>query len=282
MKAIEAETCVGAWLRACSYLLRVPEWRAYTVVLEIADPLALPARDRAVHDLVDAFLRDKGGMPISTVVNTIFPAQLYRRHGAAGVYNHYPVLYRKIKKHKDARKWGTYAMRMIQRKDHEGQTIYPLKDLVAKIARQAVLSGGKRATYELGTVDPFLDIPVYDPGNDRGFLMGGPCLGHVSVKLTTEHRVLLTGMYRSHFYIQRALGNLLGLAHLQDFIAKEAGICVGPLICHSTMAQLNSLQGHWGGADIRALIEACLEAYAADDDRRAPATGGCAAAPGRA
>ena len=76
-------------------------------------------------------------------------------------------------------------------------------------------NGGKRAAYELGTVDPFTDIPIYDPGRDRLPIMGGPCLSHVSVKLTSEHTVHLTGFYRSHWYVQRALGNLLGLAHLQ-------------------------------------------------------------------
>ena len=59
MKAIEAKTCVEAWLEACAYLLEQPDRRAYTIVLEIADPLALPARDKAVHDLVDGFLRQK-------------------------------------------------------------------------------------------------------------------------------------------------------------------------------------------------------------------------------
>src|SRR5690348_8711096 len=100
MKPIGAETCVDAWLQACDYLLNEPERRAYTVILEIADPLALPARDRIVHDLVDDFLREKGGMPISTIVNTIFPAQLYRRHGAAGVYERYPERYATLKRHK--------------------------------------------------------------------------------------------------------------------------------------------------------------------------------------
>ena len=92
MKTFEADTCVDAWLSASEFLLEQPEWRAYTIVLEIADPLALPPRDRAVHDVVDGFLRRKRGLPISTVVNTIFPAQLYERHGPDGVYEQYPAL----------------------------------------------------------------------------------------------------------------------------------------------------------------------------------------------
>jgi hypothetical protein len=258
MTAIEADTCVDAWLQACTFLLDQPEWRSYTIVLEIADPLALPSRDRALHDIVDEFLRRKNGLPISTVVNTIFPAQLYERHGAAGVYKRYPALHPKIQCHDDARNWGTYAMRMIERTDHKGKVIHPLQDLVAKISGQAKLSGGKRAAYELGTVDLFADIPIYEPGSDRAPILGGPCLSHVSVKLTPEHAVHLTGFYRSHYYVQRALGNFLGLAHLQHFIAQEAGIEMGPLVVHSSMAQLDTLGGHWGTADVRKLIERCV------------------------
>jgi hypothetical protein len=230
-------------------------------VLEIADPLALPARDRAVQDLVDGFLRRKGGLPISTIVNTIFPARLYERFGSKGVYEQYPALHPKIQRHDDARSWGTYAMRMIERTDHNGITIHPLRDLVAKLGRQAELTGGKRATYELGTVDLFADIPIYDPGRDRGPILGGPCLSHVSVKLTPEHAVHLTGLYRSHYYVQRALGNFLGLAHLQHFIAQEAGVEVGPLVVHSSMAQLDVQTGRWGVADVRKLLDQCLVAY---------------------
>jgi hypothetical protein len=260
MKAIEADTCVSAWLQASAFLLEQPEWRAYTLVLEIADPLALPARDRVVHDIVDDFLRRKGGLPINTVVNTIFPAQLYERHGAAGVYQQYPALHPKIQCHDDARNWGTYAMRMIERTDHKGRTIHPLRDLVTKLGRQARLVGGKRAAYELGTVDLFADIPIYDPGRDRALLLGGPCLSHVSVKLTPQHAVHLTGFYRSHYYVQRALGNFFGLAHLQHFIAAEAEVEMGPLVIHSSIAQLDTLNKHWGAADVRKLIEHCVAA----------------------
>jgi hypothetical protein len=154
-------------------------------------------------------------------------------------------------------------MRMIQRTDHDGKTIYPLRDLVAKLSRQAELSGGKRAAFELGTVDCFGDIPIYDPGRDRGRIMGGPCLSHVSVKLTSDHAVLLTGFYRSHYYVQRALGNMFGLAHLQHFIAQEAGTEMGPLVIHSSMAQLDIWQGHWGDRDVQRLIEDCVTARGA-------------------
>jgi hypothetical protein len=132
-----------------------------------------------------------------------------------------------------------------------------LRDLVEKLKSQLKFDGPNRAIYGLGILEPVLEIPIYDPAIDRHRPIAGPCLSHVSVKLTADRRVMLIGVYRSHFYIQRALGNLFGLAHLQHFIAQEAGLQMGPLICHSTMAQLDLKAGRWGKGDVRGLIAAC-------------------------
>jgi hypothetical protein len=267
MKAIEAASCVDAWLQGCDYLLAQKDdgWRAYNVVLEIADPLALPPAERAIVGILNRFLIERGGLPFSTVVNTIFPAQLYLRHGPAGVYERYlSEVYPRIKEHPDC-SWGTYAYRILCRTGANGALVNPLRDLIEKLKSQAALEGPNRAVYELGLVDPLLDIPIYDPATDRSRPIGGPCLTHISVKLTADRRVMLTGFYRSHFYVQRALGNLFGLAHLQNFIAEQTGLMLGPLVCHSSMAQLelkrrkNDASEHhkWGKADVRDLIARC-------------------------
>jgi len=234
--------------------------------LEIADPLALPPADRAAFGILDRFLSGRGGLPVNTVVNTIFPAQLYQKHGAIGVYDRYmSEVYPQVKKHPDC-SWGTYAQRIICRTDAQGGAIYPLRDLVAKVKTQTGLVGPNRAVYELGIVEQLLEIPIYNPQEHRSRPLGGPCLSHVSVKLSADKRVMLTGLYRSHYYVQRALGNLFGLAHLQHFIAQEAGLRSGPLVCHSSMAQLDlkpkkkGTPDHerWGKEDVCWLIEQCL------------------------
>lgn len=256
MKGIEAPTCVDAWLQACDFLLSrsSDDWRAYNVVLEIARPIELPSSDRLVVSVVDSFLTTRGGLPVNSVVNTIFPAQLYQRYGATRLAERYMTeIYPGVKRHPDWQ-WGTYAQRLFQRLDKSGNDVKPLETLVSKVRTQLSLTGSQRAVYELGTVDVLLDIPIYDPVLDRNRPIGGPCLTHLSVKLTADRRLMLTGFYRSHFYVQRALGNLLGLAHLQHFIAKEAGLEMGPLVCHSSMAQLELQTKKWGKADVAALV----------------------------
>lgn len=256
MKAIEADTCVEAWLQACDFLLsrEQDDRRAYTVVLEIAQPIALPEPERAVVSVVDGFLKAHRGLPINSVVNTIFPASLYQRHGAKGLMERYmSQVYPVIRRHPDCH-WGTYAQRLFQRIDNQGNDVKPLETLITKLKKNLAQTSTQRAVYELNTVELFLDIPIYDPAADRNRPIGGPCLSHLSVKLTADHRVMLTGFYRSHYYVQRALGNLLGLAHLQNFIANETGLELGPLVCHSSMAVLETASKKWGKRDVAELI----------------------------
>jgi len=262
MKPIQADTCVVAWLQGCYHLLSQEQdkWRDCNIVSEIANPLLLPANERGVVETLNAFLVQRGGLPFSTVVNTIFPAQLYQRHGASGVYDRYVTdVLPQVLKHPDC-SWGTYAQRILCRVDSDGSEFSPLKDLIAKLKSQLAIKGTNRGTYELGIVDPMLEIPIYDPASDRTRPNGSPCLSHISVKLTADHRLMLTGFYRSHYWIQRTLGNLFGLAHLQNFIAKEAGLELGPLICHSSMAQLELASKRWATRDVRDLISHCRQA----------------------
>ncbi len=63
----------------------------------------------------------------------------------------------------------------------------------------------------------------------------------------------LTAMYRNHFYIEKLLGNLIGLGRLMAFVAREANLNVGALTVVSTHAQIDQ-PGHVRRADIEAMI----------------------------
>jgi hypothetical protein len=117
-----------------------------------------------------------------------------------------------------------------------------------------------RATYEMellnGTGEA--DLALYHPESDCDRLLGQPCLTHLSFKLHPDERLSLTALYRSHFYVQKALGNLLGLSQLMCFIAEQVHLTVGPLVCHSTLAQLEyGGNSGWKLADARALLKDC-------------------------
>lgn len=255
MKLIPSETVAQAWVEACQHLVSIqPSWTDTTVVLHIDKPTLIRRQDRAVADALDSFLVKHDGHPNHTVAETIFPAYEYVRGGVEGVYTAYPEeVYPLIEKHPDARHWGTYAYRLLRRKGPDGVIYNPLKECIKKMHD----TNRKRAAYEVGLGFGF-DLATYDDDEDRGLRMGGPCLSHLSFKLK-DKKIHLAAMYRSHHYVQRAYGNLLGLARLQAFVAEQVGVESGPLVCHSTMAVLEhgTKPYGWSKDEVSSLIAQC-------------------------
>jgi hypothetical protein len=253
----EGSSCCDVWLQAVDYVFR-QKTACYNIVLGIENPDQLSAADFQVQEQVDRFFKRHGAIPISTVATTIFPASEYLHGGPSEVFDEFP---KTIEKAREG--WGTYAMRMLvrslQRAGGEAP-VSPLEQLIRKMKRQRE-TGKMRAVYEISLVendDLLTDIPIYKAVTDSRLIRGGPCLSHLSFKLMPEGKVTLTAMYRYHYYIQRALGNLLGLAQLLAFVAHEVGVGVGPLICHSTYAVLDA-EGGWSQRDVGQLIAGCKQ-----------------------
>jgi thymidylate synthase len=138
---------------------------------------------------------------------------------------------------------------MTRHRNAEGEIYNPLQDMIDKLKRQEEAGVRYKAAYELA---------VYDPLLDSRSLYGGQCLSFLSFKLHPERGLMLTAMYRNHTYITRCLGNLIGLGRLQAFIAKEAGLTVGPLTCISTHAKIDTggdkeAKNRWGLTEARNL-----------------------------
>jgi hypothetical protein len=251
----EAESCPQVWLAAAEFLNKQPKRAALNVVLAAKTPGVMTKADFPIHHCVDAFLRRHGRLGVAAVASTIFPANFYLRAGAAGVYEEYPKL-------PIPSRWGFYALRMLRKRvipagTNEIREINPLRILVNKIKSQ-LAARPMRAGYELNMLDSddLLEIPLHDAGIDARRTRGQPCLSHLSFKLLPEQRqVMLTALYRNHFYIERALGNFLGLAQLLSFVATETGLGVGPLVCHSTLANLD--RGSWGLRGVETLLQQC-------------------------
>ena len=173
-----------------------------------------------------------------SVAETIFPGWSYRKHGLQGVFEIYPNKeYPLIKKHPSI-SWGTYAYRLLRRPDAHGNLINPLEQLLDKMRKEVAVSGTKRSCYELGVAEGEYDLPLYSTAHDGTRHRGGPCLSHLSFKIV-DKKVHLTALYRSHDYRYKVPGNLLGLARLQAFVARETNQRVGSLVVHSSYAFLN-------------------------------------------
>jgi len=251
----EGQTCVSVWLEAIEYLLSLGP--STNIVLGIENPVYLSPTEYRVQAHVNAFLNRHDAAPISTVANTIFPASEYLHGGAREVYDEFPKTFEQIR----AGSWGTYAIRLLTKSlpvKNSTDLQSPLRQLVAKMKRQRETTK-MRSIYEVSFLEDeelLADIPTYRASSDSRYIRGGPCLSHLSFKLLPNSSVSLTAIYRYHYYVQRALGNLFGLAQLLAFVASEVGVQVGPLICHSTYAAIDT-EGGWTASEVGQLVAEC-------------------------
>ena len=261
-------TRAGAWLKAAQ-ILRKQKTHAYNLIVEVEQPALATPQSRAIESRVDAFLRAYDCQPIHTVAETIFPAAEYVSGGLPKVLQYPNTVFPEIKS-VSANSRGTYALRLTQRKCSDGTLMHPLDLLIDKLRRQLKRAGPQRAVYELDLGLEPLELKFYDPEIDHANPRGGQCLSHVSLKLGPDRELYLTALYRYQYFLQKALGNLKGLARLQACIAREVGIPIGPLVCHATIAILEQDAG-WHGSAVSELIAACEQAAAAPADDEAAA-----------
>lgn len=247
-----------AWLAASQVVHGLPGHEAHHVVIDIEDPVAETERDRCLIADLDAFLVEhtKTGFVVRTVANTIFPQSTYEDHGAPEFYDVYiNKVFPRLKR--SSRDWGRYFERMMAYPGPDGPENL-LDKLVQKMKRHMASRAPFRNIYEL---------PIYNPVKDaEGSPRGGQCLSFLSFKLDHEHRLLLSAVYRNHYYTEKLLGNIIGLGRLMQFVADETGATVGPLTILSTHAvadHANATQGQ-----LKALYASCAAHLA----QPAPAT----------
>jgi hypothetical protein len=248
-------TIEQAWVSVLTEVDAGPSHEAHNVIFSVEAPSDISDASMLVRARVSHALNTFGCKPLSTVANTIFPHSLYRRHGwpeMVGVFRDrvLPVVRRN-------RNWSGYyfdRLTCLVSRDHPGQIICPLDDLVQRL--------------QIGNAKHKFEISVFDPERDLSRSpYGGQCMSHMSFHLV-DGRLSLTAIYRNHFYVEKLLGNLLGLARLLEFATNETGLEIGHLDILSTHAQID--QPKKSGypamkrADIEQLISDCQGLLAED------------------
>lgn len=234
MIAESHDTITEAWIAGTERLIGA-RGDAFTSILEVRQPGEPRGLDLPARLLLDDVLMRSNRMDTETVANTIFPHVMARHRTAEALYERYLTrTYPRIRRLK-GNKRGTYFQRLIYHRgiDRRGRIkeSNPLADVITKMRGALAEPRTLRSAYELA---------VYRPSLDARVRMAFPCLSHLSLKLEPSSRLLhLSAFYRNQYYIQRAYGNLLGLARLQAFIARELNINVGALVCHATHAHLD-------------------------------------------
>jgi hypothetical protein len=254
------QTRAGAWLDAAEKLLQAKD-AVYNLVVEVKQPALATAPSRAVEARVGRFLQQYSCQPLHTVADTIFPTTEYLSGGLAKVYEYPTSIYPHIKSLRANQK-GTYALRLVQRKCSNGETMRPLEVAIDKLRAALRREGPMRAVYELDLGLEPLELKFYEAEQDHANQRGGQCLSHVSLKLGPDRELYLTALYRYQYFAQKALGNYLGLARLQACVAREVGVPVGPLVCHATLATFETSSGDrngkaWGLRALGELVQDC-------------------------
>jgi hypothetical protein len=234
--------CASAWREAVRVVDAQPHHEAYNVIIDVADPTANANRQDARIAVVDDFLSgcDRS---VETVANTIFPVGLYYRHGAPAFFD----VFRKrvLPKVRRNERWsGYYFERMIDYPVPAGEPPNQLWDIVERMQSEQVRALNR---YELSLFDPVRDVDNSP--------YGGQCLSFMSFKIIPglERTLTLTAMYRNHFYIDKLMGNLIGLGRLMAFVGREADLRVGALTVISTHAEID-LPNHGRRSDLAAMI----------------------------
>jgi hypothetical protein len=231
--------CASAWLEAVKRVDGQKGHEAHNVIIDVEDPIAATTLSNPVVRHMNDFLvaRDKS---VESIANTIFPKALYHLHGMPKFIE---VFHKLVlpKVRKNARWSGYYFERMTAAPDQLSENIKRIGDKANKSLNK----------FELSLFDPERDV------DDSPY--GGQCLSFLSFHLLPgkPRTLLLTAQYRNHFYIEKLLGNLIGLGRLMAFVAAETQSKIGSLTVLSTHAQID-LPG-CVRSDIVDLLEQCAQ-----------------------
>lgn len=243
-----------AWLLALKKAAHQPEGRMVHQVLTVERP---GSEISHIRERVDAMLINAGKPGIDTVAQTIFPWDLYddpqltwcpylAQHlgvtidqAAHGLYQRYldilPVLLSDR-----ANRSGTYFSRIINWPGGTTEGVNQLRLRICGLRREHSLGRSTNNTLDIDLSADCMTsasstggVQVYAATDRR--MRGFPCLVHIS--LTLYKRTLhCTAVYRHHYLMSKAYGNLVGLSRLMRFLCQQTGFELGELVVHATMA----------------------------------------------
>jgi hypothetical protein len=222
---ITAASLTNGWREAVRALAAAPAREIYDLIVEVADPRR--ANPRALQ-AIDAYLAGAGLQRLNTVANTIFPVHLAARaRDRSDLYDRYERALPRIRRLDRRTLRGTYFARMI------GFPLQPDKtrsNQLERVIADLQINPDRRMRH-------IYEIQVFAPGKDlrpQGF----PCLSSLSLHVE-DGALRLAATYRNQYYVERGLGNFIGLARLQEYIAHQAGLPAGAMSVHAFHAELD-------------------------------------------
>ena len=209
-----------------------------------------------IRHSVDNMLQHADLPSVDTVAQTIFPWELYTEPDAAWdplatdaesridqaaseLYDRYLSMLPMILS-EPANSRGTYFSRMISWPGKDANGTNQLAHRISALRREHCNHRFTNNTIDMDlSVDCAAD-DVYTTGTQiyavtDSRMRGFPCLVHLS--FTLLNGVLhCTAVYRHHYMMTKAYGNLVGLSHLMRFLCQQTGFELGELVVNATLA----------------------------------------------
>jgi len=213
-RCVERPSVSAAWAAALDVVLRDDDRHVNHLLIRATEPL--PEVDE-IRAAADALLADLGLQGVDTVRNTIFPYETALDVPEPDELTaEYLEMYPALRSLGSPR--GTYFGRMIAYPRADGTTS---NQLVATVKKLRAANVGPRWT-------SIYEINIYNEQKDARLTRSFPCMSHLAFHLDGD-RVDCLAIYRSHDLIDKAYGNYLGLAQLQEYVAGQAGFLPGEL-----------------------------------------------------
>ncbi len=219
ISTVEGADAVEAWQRGAELLISTPGHILRNLITEISNPTF---EDNTWCDRFDP--RSVGAVDrLSVVAKVLFPkAQKGANESRETYYRRWrDVLVRARAMRRLHSSWnGTYFERLLNLDNSDNQ-----------IERAIRILSEWNIRSETAFV-AHLSSPTIDTPRPRG----APCLQFLEILWQDGGIIDLVALYRNHDFLNKALGNFIGLGRLLKFIAAESNKRPGRLICHSVRA----------------------------------------------
>lgn len=170
-----------------------------------------------------------GANKLLDVANTIFPKK--NKHWDKSV-EQFSGFYKKSYEtllRRGRRSWGCYFLRLIS---FGTEDINQLDRIIKGL-------GSWGRSHKAAFVVHFSASTT-----DKPRPLGAPCLQYVQFGVSSDNRLNMTAVYRSHDYFNKTLGNLLGLTRLLEYVAYKTDHETGSLTCVSSYAFIAEKRVH--------------------------------------
>ncbi len=214
---IQSNNCLTAWRDVCRYIIQNGD--GFNLLVQVEQPLNFTKPQLA--EITGSGVISPTA--VSDVVNTIFPTKLFGRCSELPIqqfYDYHEEIYTRGKSlHKKNRsRWGNYFLRFTKFGTNK------LNQL------QAIIDGlNNRANDQKACYIMHVSSIDYD-NNTR--IIGNPCLQYVQFGVA-DNALHLTAVYRNHDFLNKGLGNYIGLAKLLEFVCSQTDSNIGSVSCQS-------------------------------------------------